>query len=76
MICDHEWVGDLFSTQWTCSKCGEPFDIDLTDREPVTPVMMKLRPLCTECCKEMSETLDIYYGRDPFEAKKCKDCRK
>jgi len=33
------------------------------------------KPVCTTCGRELSSTLDAYYGKDPEAAKKCASCR-
>lgn len=35
-----------------------------------------VKPTCIRCSKELSATLDAYYGRDEWEARKCSGCRK
>lgn len=34
------------------------------------------RPKCIRCSKELSSTLDAYYGKDPMEARRCAKCRR
>lgn len=41
--------------------------------DPLPPTSYDKR--CINCEKELSETLDKYWGRDPVEALKCSDCR-
>jgi len=47
-----------------------------TDDEPITPTLPpKPAGRCTQCKRELSATMDAYYGRDFDEAAKCSPCR-
>lgn len=39
------------------------------------PVSESTQNLCLDCGRELSKTLDAYYGKDPNDAKRCVKCR-
>lgn len=40
------------------------------------PPKQKARPVCVECYRDLSVTLDAYYGRDSRGSTHCEPCRR
>jgi hypothetical protein len=49
-------------------------DLD-ADEEGTEPGRRRFYELCVDCEREMSPTLDAYYGRNPMLRDRCIDCR-
>lgn len=71
-MCTYSLTDSLGQKYCHCGQFELDLGFDLLE-EPPTPV---IRPSCVICNRELSAYLDVYYGKDEYEAKKCVGCRK